>query len=128
MSDNKSVEVLEKIITKRGWSLRSGQATMVEAVDEQINKVREGSESPLSTLTVSAPVGTGKTMGYLVPALFNGKRTVVSTGTKSLQDQIVGKDLPQLTSDLSEITNYTPTYGVIKGCLLYTSPSPRDRG
>ena len=119
MSDNKSVEVLEKIITKRGWSLRSGQATMVEAVDEQINKVREGSESPLSTLTVSAPVGTGKTMGYLVPALFNGKRTVVSTGTKSLQDQIVGKDLPQLTSDLSEITNYTPTYGVIKGKANY---------
>ena len=52
MSDNKSVEVLEKIITKRGWSLRSGQATMVEAVDEQINKVREGSESPLSTLSL----------------------------------------------------------------------------
>lgn len=119
MSDNKSVEVLEKIITKRGWSLRPGQAAMVEAVDEQINRVREGSESPLSTLTVSAPVGTGKTMGYLVPALFNGKRTVVSTGTKSLQDQIVGKDLPQLTSDLSEIINYTPTYGVIKGKANY---------
>lgn len=116
---NQSVEALEKIIDKRGWSLRSGQEKMVRAVDEQIRRVRPGSESPLSTLTVSAPVGTGKTMGYLVPALINGKRTVVSTGTKSLQDQIIGKDLPELSRDIAEIIGYTPTYGVIKGKANY---------
>lgn len=53
-----------------------------------------------STLLVEAGTGTGKTMAYLVPALLSGKRTVVSTGTKNLQDQLYQRDLPRLLSAL----------------------------
>ena len=47
-------------------------------------------------LLVEAGTGTGKTLAYLVPALASGKRVVVSTGTRALQDQIVRNDLPLL--------------------------------
>ncbi len=46
------------------------------------------------TLVVEAGTGTGKTFAYLVPALLSGKRVLVSTGTRTLQDQLFAKDLP----------------------------------
>src|SRR5215469_8130214 len=45
-------------------------------------------------LTVEAGTGTGKTFAYLVPALLSGARVLVSTGTRTLQDQLYAKDLP----------------------------------
>lgn len=45
---------------------------------------------------IEAGTGTGKTMGYLVPVLISGKKTVISTGTKNLQEQIFLKDIPIL--------------------------------
>ncbi len=45
---------------------------------------------------IEAATGTGKTLAYLVPALMSGKRTVVSTATKNLQEQILSKDIPLL--------------------------------
>jgi ATP-dependent DNA helicase DinG len=47
-------------------------------------------------LIVEAGTGTGKTLAYLIPALLSGKRIVVSTGTRALQDQIARHDLPLL--------------------------------
>ncbi len=47
-------------------------------------------------LLVDAGTGTGKTLAYLVPALLSGKRVVVSTGTKNLQEQLFYKDIPFL--------------------------------
>src|ERR1700730_4658052 len=47
-------------------------------------------------LIVEAGTGTGKTLAYLVPALMSGKRVVVSTGTKNLQEQLFFKDVPFL--------------------------------
>lgn len=49
-------------------------------------------------LVVEAATGTGKTLAYLVPAILSGKRVVVSTGTKALQDQLFHKDIPFLQS------------------------------
>jgi ATP-dependent DNA helicase DinG len=49
------------------------------------------------TALVEAGTGTGKTLAYLVPAILSGKRVLISTGTKNLQEQIVEKDLPVLT-------------------------------
>ncbi len=46
------------------------------------------------SLMVEAGTGTGKTLAYLVPALFSGKKVVVSTGTIHLQEQIIEKDIP----------------------------------
>ena len=45
---------------------------------------------------IEAGTGTGKTLAYLVPALFSGRKVVVSTATKALQEQLVDKDLPRL--------------------------------
>lgn len=47
-----------------------------------------------STLAVEAGTGTGKTFAYLAPALLSGARVLISTGTRTLQDQLFAKDLP----------------------------------
>lgn len=52
------------------------------------------------TLIVEAGTGTGKTYAYLVPVLLSGRRVVVSTGTRNLQDQLFGRDLPRLLAVL----------------------------
>ncbi len=62
-------------------------------------------------LVVEAGTGTGKSMAYLVPLVVSGKKAVVTTATKALQDQLVNKDLPQLSEALD-----TPVeYAVLKG-------------
>ena len=53
-------------------------------------------------LVVQAGTGTGKTLAYLVPAIRSGKRVVVATATKALQDQLAGKDLPFLAAELPD--------------------------
>jgi len=52
------------------------------------------------TLMIEAATGTGKTLAYLVPALRSGRRVVISTGTRNLQDQIFEKDLPFLRDEV----------------------------
>jgi ATP-dependent DNA helicase DinG len=69
-----------------GFRPRAGQAWMAEAVAETI--------ASGSKLVVEAGTGTGKTFAYLLPALESGKRTIISTGTKALQDQLYHRDLP----------------------------------
>ena len=59
---------------------------MAEAVAEAI--------SNLDRLVVEAGTGTGKTFAYLLPAIMSGRKTIISTGTKSLQDQLFHRDLP----------------------------------
>ena len=61
---------------------------MAEAVESALADKRH--------LIVEAGTGTGKTLAYLVPALLSGKRIVVSTGTKNLQEQLFFKDIPFL--------------------------------
>jgi len=70
----------------QGFSPRSEQQLMAEAVAETIAANR--------TLIVEAGTGTGKTFAYLMPALLSGKKIIISTGTRHLQDQLYGKDLP----------------------------------
>jgi ATP-dependent DNA helicase DinG len=52
------------------------------------------------TLVAEAGTGTGKTLAYLIPAILSGRRVLISTGTKNLQEQIFFKDLPVLRSAL----------------------------
>ena len=52
-------------------------------------------------LLAEAGTGTGKTVAYLVPAIAAGKRIVISTGTKNLQDQLVDKDIPLVAEALA---------------------------
>src|SRR6202453_4012245 len=51
-------------------------------------------------LVVQAGTGTGKSLAYLVPAALSGKKVVVATATKALQDQLAEKDLPQVEAGL----------------------------
>src|SRR5438105_13373441 len=52
-------------------------------------------------LLAEAGTGTGKTFAYLVPALLAGGKVIVSTGTKTLQDQLFGRDLPAVREALA---------------------------
>ena len=63
-------------------------------------------------LLVEAGTGTGKTLAYLVPALESGRRVVVSTGTRALQDQIVRHDLPLLRQIVGRPFNAVAQKGV----------------
>ncbi len=69
-----------------GFQPRAGQAWMAEAVAEAI--------ANSGRLVVEAGTGTGKTFAYLLPALLSGRKTIISTGTKALQDQLYHRDLP----------------------------------
>ncbi|MEM9333916.1 MAG: ATP-dependent DNA helicase [Pseudomonadota bacterium] len=69
-----------------GFRPRPAQSWMAEAVAEAIDSA--------DRLVVEAGTGTGKTFAYLVPALLSGKKTIISTGTKALQDQLYHRDLP----------------------------------
>jgi ATP-dependent DNA helicase DinG len=72
---------------------RPGQLEMAKAVQSAIEDKR--------TLLVEAGTGTGKTLAYLIPSILSGKRVVISTGTKNLQEQIFYKDIPFLQQHLS---------------------------
>jgi ATP-dependent DNA helicase DinG len=71
---------------------RETQQRMADAVTDAIGNH--------GALVVEAGTGTGKTFAYLVPALLSGKRVVVSTGTRNLQDQSFHRDLPRVMSIL----------------------------
>jgi len=70
------------------YEFRPGQLEMAEAIEAALNERRH--------LIVEAGTGTGKTLAYLIPAILSGKRVVVSTGTKNLQEQLFFKDIPFL--------------------------------
>jgi ATP-dependent DNA helicase DinG len=70
------------------YEFRAGQLEMAEAVESAIAEKKH--------LLIDAGTGTGKTLAYLVPAILSGKRVVVSTGTKNLQEQLFYKDIPFL--------------------------------
>lgn len=80
---------------------------MAEAISQAIENKRH--------LIVQAGTGTGKTLGYLVPAINSGKRVVVSTYTKALQDQLAKHDLPLLASALEPIIGRSIDWAVLKG-------------
>jgi ATP-dependent DNA helicase DinG len=70
------------------FELRAGQMEMAGAVDSALTENRK--------LIVEAGTGTGKTLAYLVPAILSGRRAVISTNTKALQEQLFFRDIPFL--------------------------------
>lgn len=64
------------------------------AAQQQMAAAVERALEARQALVVEAGTGVGKTFGYLVPVLMDGRRTILSTGTKNLQDQLFQKDLP----------------------------------
>ena len=77
------------------FEFREGQLAMAEAAKAAIAEKKH--------LIVEAGTGTGKTLAYLVPAILSGKRVVISTGTKNLQEQLFFKDIPFLEKRLGPL-------------------------
>jgi ATP-dependent DNA helicase DinG len=72
--------------THPAYEFRRGQLQMAQAVEQALEEKRH--------LIVEAGTGTGKTLAYLVPVIRSGKRVIISTGTKNLQEQLFYKDVP----------------------------------
>jgi ATP-dependent DNA helicase DinG len=75
-----------------GYAHRSEQAAMAKAVGAALAR--------LEPLIVEAGTGTGKTFAYLIPALLSGLSVIISTGTRTLQDQLFHRDVPMLARAL----------------------------
>jgi len=87
----------------KGFQPRQGQLSMARAIETAI--------SQHTHLVAEAGTGTGKTFAYLIPAILSGKKTIISTGTRNLQDQIFEKDFPLIRNVLN-----VPVQGaVLKG-------------
>jgi ATP-dependent DNA helicase DinG len=78
--------------THPAYEFRRGQLQMAQAVEEALEEKRH--------LIVEAGTGTGKTLAYLLPVIRSGKRVIISTGTKNLQEQLFHKDVPFLEQAL----------------------------
>src|SRR5262249_14479966 len=74
------------------YEFRRGQLQMAEAVEKALSERRH--------LIVEAGTGTGKTLAYLLPVIRSGRRVIISTGTKNLQEQLFFKDIPFLEQQL----------------------------
>jgi len=81
--------------THPAYEFRRGQLQMAETVEEALQERRH--------LIVEAGTGTGKTLAYLLPVIRSGKRVIISTGTKTLQEQLFFKDVPFLKEHLGEL-------------------------
>ena len=94
---NSTALAIEKILGKGGllsrslpdFEYRPAQVRMAGLIEKALDKNNQ--------VIIEAGTGVGKTMGYLVPVIASGKKTVISTGTKNLQEQIFFKDLPLIT-------------------------------
>jgi len=78
--------------THPAYEFRRGQLQMAQAVEQALEEKRH--------LIVEAGTGTGKTLAYLLPVIRSGKRVLISTGTKNLQEQLFYKDIPFLEQAL----------------------------
>lgn len=98
-----------------GFRPRAQQVDMALAIAEALRDRR--------TLVVEAGTGTGKTFAYLVPALLGGGRVIISTGTKTLQDQLFNRDLPTVRDALKRPV----TVALLKGRANYVCPYHLER-
>ncbi len=100
-------EVLAGAVEALGGQERAGQIQMAEAVARAMSSGEH--------LLVQAGTGTGKSLGYLVPALLHDRRVVVATATLALQHQLVERDIPALLEAADHVLHTKPSYAVLKG-------------
>src|SRR3569833_1490159 len=115
-----------------GFAPREQQQTLAAAVAQALDGMQ--------TLVAEAGTGTGKTFAYLVPALLSGRRVLISTGTRTLQDQLFSKDLPLVAAALGRParialmkgrSNYLCRYRLAKADvemqqLMFAAPATKD--
>ena len=107
--------LLDQAVSTFGGTRREGQHAMAMAVGEAMEQGRH--------LLVQAGTGTGKSLGYLVPALAHAaqgeSRVVVATATLALQHQLVERDLPALAAAIKDSFDRPPRFAVVKGRANY---------
>lgn len=101
--------MLGDIAKHRGWSIRSGQMDMVKAIDSVVHK------DGWNTIAVGAPTGTGKSLGILCGAATSGKRMIITTSTKALQNQLRSTELPMFSKDVRELYGREISWAIVKG-------------
>ena len=123
---------LATVVAKLGGSHREGQVEMAEAVHQSIRSKRH--------LLVEAGTGTGKSLGYLVPAVLHAShgvredgsgRAIIATATIALQRQLFEFDLPAAVKALAADLKQVPSYALLKGrhnyiCLERFHRAPTD--
>lgn len=92
-----SVEWLDNTAAGIARSVRPGQVTMTRLVEETFTSEQGG------IAFLEAGTGTGKSFAYLIPAILSGKRVIISTAKKALQNQLVDKDLPFLCGKIKQV-------------------------
>jgi len=128
MGEANGLMVAEQLLTAAvaalGGTPRAGQQQMVAEVSAAIDSHE--------TLLVQAGTGTGKTMGYLVPAACHavetGERVVVATATLALQRQLLTRDLPLLAEVATTILPQSFTFTLLKGRQNYVCKYKLDGG
>ena len=122
------IEAVERIFTNDGplaqvdahFRVREGQTEMALAVAQTVDQG--------GALVVEAGTGVGKTFAYLVPALLSGERVVISTATKTLQDQLFGRDLPAVIRALKLPARMALLKGRANYLCLYRMGLARQEG
>ena len=102
-------------VRRFGFESRPAQ---VEMAEDLLRRFSEG-----GVVAIEAPTGVGKTLAYLVAALLSGQRVVVSTHTKTLQDQLIDKELPRLEAIADELG-----LGLVRATPDFVPPPPGAPG
>ncbi|OLO49308.1 ATP-dependent helicase [Actinomyces oris] len=122
--DRRVLNALDVAVRSLGGSPRQGQTTMAQEVAQSL---ADGTH-----LLVQAGTGTGKSLGYLVPAMVHtvqaGHRVVVSTATLALQRQILTKDAPLAADAVEQVTGTRPEVALLKGWQNYLCRHRLDGG
>jgi ATP-dependent DNA helicase DinG len=108
-----AVDVLDRVVDATGGEDRPGQQDMSAWVAQAISDEHH--------LICEAGTGIGKSFGYLIPAITSGKRVVIATSTKTLQDQIA-QDLPRIL-DVTRGFGHDPATAILKGRASYVCPA-----
>lgn len=120
MADDLGAQILAAAVAAIGGEPRPGQTEMAEAVRDAFDTEKH--------LLVQAGTGTGKSLGYLAPALARladepDSRVVIATATLALQAQLANKDIPAAAAACEQVTGKALKHAVLKGrsnyaCLL----------
>lgn len=114
-NDLSSIFSQDGLLSKQllNYSPRDAQLLMAQKIEQTLRN--EQILQNEKVLLCEAGTGTGKTYAYLVPVILSCKQTIISTGTKNLQDQLYRKDLPIIASILEPVNQRKLNYSILKG-------------
>ncbi|MDH3003383.1 ATP-dependent DNA helicase [Pasteurella multocida] len=110
-----NIEQIIKVFSEQGALSQSIAGFRPRAEQREMATAVASAIQDKQALVVEAGTGTGKTFAYLAPALLAKKKTIVSTGSKNLQDQLFKRDLPAIKKAL----NYSGKIALLKGRANY---------